>query len=230
MSGRGLRRHLDDLVHGRRPRPFRATPAEADELRVALELRAGRPGADDPRPAFVDELHRRLAAELDGARADTSVAPQRSHPLDRRRLLAGGAGLAAASAAVGAAVGHALTGDRRPDGPDTVTPTGGAWRTVVAAAELPEGAVRAFDLGTVVGFVHRVDGVVRAVSGTCTHQGCRLRLDAARARLDCPCHTTSFAPSGALVTHQLPLAPPPLPGFATREVDGVVQVFAPPEP
>ena len=58
------------------------------------------------------------------------------------------------------------------------------------------------------------------------HQGCRLCLDAAR-NLDCPCHTTVFALSGELVTHQLPLAPPPLPRFATREMDGAVQVYAP---
>ena len=86
--------------------------------------------------------------------------------------------------------------------------------------------MRAFDLGAVAGFVHRVDGVVRAVSGSCTHQGCRLALDGAR-NLDCPCHTTVFALSGDLIRHQLPVAPRPLPTFATREVDGVVQVYAP---
>ena len=138
-----------------------------------------------------------------------------------------GAGLAAASAAVGAAVGHALTGpDEAPDGSRTITPTDGVWQTVAATTELPEGAVRAFDLGAVAGFVHRVDGVVRAVSASCTHQGCRLALDAAR-NLDCPCHTTVFALSGELIRHQLPVAPRPLPTFATREVDGAVQVYAP---
>ena len=98
----------------------------------------------------------------------------------------------------------------------------------MASTELPEGTVRAFDLGTVAGFVHRADGVVRAVSGSCTHQGCRLRLDAS-LNLDCPCHTTVFAPSGELISHQLPIAPRPLPRFATREVDGAVEVFVPPE-
>jgi len=88
--------------------------------------------------------------------------------------------------------------------------------------------VRAFDLGTVVGFVQRVDGAVRAVSGTCTHQGCRLKLDAATGDLGCPCHTTVFAVSGELSQHQLPLAPRPLPAFAAREIDGVGQVHAPP--
>ena len=228
MTGRGLRRHLDDLVAGRRPRPFRATPDEADELRTAIELRAARPGADEPREGFVDGLHARLAAELGAAGAAVDrPAPDAGRSVGRRRLLVQGAGLAAASAAAGVAVGHALTapGDAA-DGSGTITPAAGVWQTVAATAELPEGAVRAFDLGTVAGFVHRVDGAVRAVSGSCTHQGCRLRLDTAR-NLDCPCHTTVFALSGALITHQLPVAPPPLPAFETREVDGAVQVYAP---
>jgi cytochrome b6-f complex iron-sulfur subunit len=240
VTGRGLRRHLDDMLAGRRPRPFRATPADADELRVAIELSAARPGADEPRAGFVDELHARLAAELGAAQVDpagaAALAPvptpgdggsEQPRSLGRRRLLVQGAGLAAASAAVGAAVGHVLTGpDAPPDGSRTITPTDGVWQTVAATTELPEGAVRAFDLGAVAGFVHRVDGVVRAVSASCTHQGCRLALDAAR-NLDCPCHTTVFALSGDLIRHQLPIAPPPLPTFATREADGAVQVYAP---
>ncbi len=236
MTGRGLRRHLDDLLAGRRPRPFRPTPSEADELRVAIALRAARPGADEPREGFADELHARLAAELGAGAAAVAPAPDAPEPtagdghprsFGRRRLLVQGAGLAAASAAVGAAVGHALTGpEEAPDGSRTITPTDGVWHTVAATTELPEGAVRAFDLGAVAGFVHRVDGVVRAVSGSCTHQGCRLALDAAR-NLDCPCHTTVFALSGDLIRHQLPVAPRPLPTFDTREVDGAVQVYAP---
>jgi cytochrome b6-f complex iron-sulfur subunit len=110
---------------------------------------------------------------------------------------------------------------------DTLTPIRGDWRTVAASDELPEGAVRAFDLGAVVGFVRRTEGVVRAVSGTCTHQGCRLLLDTASRQLDCPCHTTVFALSGELVEHQLPAPPAPLPGIAARELDGAVQVYTP---
>jgi len=241
MTRRGLRLYVDDLLAGRRPRSFRATQADAEELRVALELRAARPDADTPREGFVDELHRRLAAELEPTvpeptapplTAPEPAAPEPVRPpvtlFGRRRLLLQGAGLAAASAAVGAGVGVAVDRAVSEGAPDsgTLTPAAGAWQTVAASTELPEGAVRAFDLGTVAGFVHRADGAVRAVSGSCTHQGCRLRLDAAR-NLDCPCHTTVFAASGELITHQLPIAPPPLPQFATREVGGTVQVYAP---
>jgi cytochrome b6-f complex iron-sulfur subunit len=235
VTGRGLRRHLDDLVAGRRPRAFRATADDADELRVALELRATRPGEDAPREGFADELHRRLAAELAApdppperaiGPGGPAPAPPRALPLGRRRLLVQGAGLAAASAAVGASVDHLVTRESTP-GPQELAPNTGAWQTVAASTELPDGTVRAFDLGTVAGFVHRTDGVPQAVSGTCTHLGCRLKLVPA-GTLDCPCHTTVFAASGEVVTHQLPVAPGPLPRFATREVDGAVQVYAPP--
>src|SRR5689334_2358264 len=92
MSRQSLRRHLDDLVAGRRPRPFRATADDAEELRVAIELRAARPDAGEVRDGFVDELYRRLADELDGAEpaapepaapeltALESAAPQRVAP------------------------------------------------------------------------------------------------------------------------------------------------------
>jgi cytochrome b6-f complex iron-sulfur subunit len=227
VTGRGVRRYLDDLLRGDRPRPFRAAQADAEELRAAIELRAARPGDDDPREGFVDELHQRLTVELAGPRF-----PRPGIPVLRRRLVAQGAAVAGAAAVVGAAAGMALDRvltDRDEPGPGagTVTPTTGAWQTVAAGSQLPEGAVRAFDLGAVAGFVQRTGGLVQAVSGSCTHQGCRLRLDTAARNLDCPCHTTVFALTGELITHQLPVAPPRLPRFETREIDGAVQVFAP---
>jgi Rieske Fe-S protein len=85
-----------------------------------------------------------------------------------------------------------------------------------------------FDLGSVTGFVRRVDGKPEAISGVCTHQGCRLWFDAPEGTLRCPCHTTSFSPSGKVLTHQLPISPKPLPTLMVREVNGVIEVFAPP--
>jgi Rieske Fe-S protein len=74
------------------------------------------------------------------------------------------------------------------DAQGNLSPTVGTWQSVVAAADLPEGAVLPFDLGAVTGFVQRVSGRVQAVSGICTHQGCRLDLEALRDQLACPCH------------------------------------------
>jgi cytochrome b6-f complex iron-sulfur subunit len=226
MTGRALRRYVEDLLHGRRPRGFAATEDDVTALRTAITLRAARSGDDGPRAEFVDALEQRLAAEL----ADPPpVVRTAAWGLGRRGLLTGAAAVAAASAAVGVLVDRTLLTGRGDGGtgqtPDTLTPVSGGWRTVAASNQLPEGAARAFDLGAVVGFVARTDGVVAAVSGTCTHQGCRLLLDAPSRQLDCPCHRTVFAVTGELVAHQLPVPPAPLPHIATREVDGAVQVY-----
>lgn len=223
MTGRALRRYVEDLLHGRRPRGFAATEDDVATLRTAIALRAARPGDEAPRAEFVDALQQRLAAEL----ADPPPLRTAAWGLGRRGLLAGGAAVAAASAAVGVFVDRTLLGGGgAAKTPDTLTPVGGTWQTVAASEQLPEGGVRAFDLGAVVGFVARTDGVVAAVSGTCTHQGCRLKLNAPSRQLDCPCHMTVFALDGELVAHQLPVPPGPLPHIATREVDGTVQVYS----
>ena len=234
MTGRGARRFIEDLLSGRRPRAFPADEADAEDLRTAITLRAARPGSGAPREEFVTELHRRLAAEQAGGESEGGQV--RAIGGTRRRFVQGAA-IAAAAAAVGVAVDRTLftggqdgagDGQQEAAAAQTLTPSVGDWRTVAASEELPDGAVRAFDLTSVVGFVQRTDGVVQAVSGTCTHLGCRLMLDAASRRLNCPCHRTAFAVDGKLLTHELPVAPAPLPHIATREVNGAVQVYAPP--
>lgn len=237
MSARGTRRFVADLLRGRRPRSFRAKDADVGQLRAAIELRAARPGSAVPREEFVDDLHRRLAGEQ--INRDIAPVPPAGPVVDdtRRRLVAA-TSIAAAAAAVGAAVGaatdHALT-SRNPvqggvGGQQTLIPSAGEWRTVGASADLTEGGMKGFDLSTVVGFVSRTGGVLRAVSGVCTHLGCRLALDAPARQLNCPCHRTSFALDGELLHYQLRVPPPALPQFEVRETHGVVQVYAPPGP
>lgn len=48
MNARGLRRYVDDLLRGRRPRPFLPDDFEAAQLRTAIELRAARPDSKWP--------------------------------------------------------------------------------------------------------------------------------------------------------------------------------------
>jgi len=237
VSERGVRRFVADLLRGRRPRRFRVEDGEVDELRTAIMLRAARSGSGAPREEFVTDLHRRLAAEL--ARDEHSQSPQPSArpgvQIDHsRRRLVQAASIAAGAAAIGAGADHVLTQRTGPttgaDGDQTLRPNTGQWRTVAASGDLPDGGVQGFDLGTVIGFVARSGGQLGAVSGVCTHLGCRLALDAAARRLDCPCHNASFALGGQLLRHQLPAAPPPLPHLQVREVDGTVQIFAPPGP
>ena len=210
---KGLRRYVEDLLKGRRPRSFPVGEADADALRLAIELRAARPGSDAPREEFVADLHRRLA-EPEVARAPMPVG---------RRLVLGGA-LAATGAVAGASIDRAVTRGESPPGDGTMIPDSGRWHPVVAAADLPEGAVRPFDAGSTTGFVTRDGGRLRAVSGVCTHQGCRLHLEGG-ARLRCPCHQALFALDGAVLHHRLPAPLPALPRLAVRQAGGIVQVY-----
>lgn len=232
MTRRELGRHIDDLLAGRQPRPFSPDDFEAAQLRTAIDLTATRDGADEPRQEFVDSLKARLTAQMSTA-PDTAESTQpsaRSVSATRRQVIVGTT--AAATAAVaGVSVDRLVVRPRDEEphvaDPDMV-PTDGSWQQVAASAELPEGAVRAFDLGSLNGFIRRVGGRVDAVSGVCTHQGCKLWFDQGADRLRCPCHSTSFSPAGAVVTHALPIAPKPLPHFDVRERNGVVEVLAPP--
>jgi Rieske Fe-S protein len=65
------------------------------------------------------------------------------------------------------------------------------------------------------------------VSGVCTHQGCRLVLDAGDTELMCPCHGATFGLSGAVLRHRLSFRLTALPRLAVRELGDVIQVFAP---
>ncbi|MDT7654265.1 MAG: hypothetical protein QOI36_5671 [Pseudonocardiales bacterium] len=225
---RGVRGYVKDLLRHRRPRPFEADAADAAELGAAIALRAA--GPDNAlSEEFVEALHQRLGTELDDA------PPQSSWSSSRRRFVASMAAASAASVALGAGLDRALTsGDGNTAGPppadETVIPDHGEWHAVVAAKDLPEGGVRPFDLGAIVGFVHRTDGQVRAVSGVCTHLYCKLALDAPARQLKCPCHNAAFALDGAVLHHRLPITLRPLPKVIVREYGGVVQVFGPPRP
>jgi cytochrome b6-f complex iron-sulfur subunit len=234
MTARNVRRFVDDLLRGRRTRRFQAEEADLGELRTAIALRSARVGSGAPSEEFLSGLHRRLTAELGDTQPAGNLAPVTGGT--RRRFIQGAA-IAASAAAVGAVGEHTLAGHRdmhagqkTPQATATLSPTLGEWRAVAASSDLRDGGVLAFDLGSVRGFVHRTSssGQVGAVSGTCTHQGCQLLLDAAARRLDCPCHIAAFAVTGELLTHQLPVAPPALPQLAVREVGGAIEVYAPP--
>ena len=104
-------------------------------------------------------------------------------------------------------------------------PGDGSWQVVAASADVPAGVMRPFDVGSVVGFVRRVNGQPEAISGVCTHQGCRLWFDRPLDQLHCPCHPTSFSPTGQVLGHLLRIAPDPLPRLDVRELDGSIEVL-----
>lgn len=232
MTRRELRRYIDDLLAGRQPKGFDPDDFEAAQMRAAIDLTAARDDADEPRPEFVDGLKARLAAEM-SSESGSSDSNQPSKPAlsATRRQVIVGTSAAATAAVAGVAVDRLVVRrhtDEQQVADTEMVPVDGSWQTVAASSELAEGAVRAFDLGSVSGFVRRVNGRIDAVSGVCTHQGCKLWFDQGDDRLRCPCHSTSFSPAGAVITHALPIAPKPLPHFEVREQNGVVEVLAPP--
>jgi cytochrome b6-f complex iron-sulfur subunit len=219
----GLRRYIDDLLRGRRPRPFRPDDFDAAQIRTAIDLQASQPGADEPRPEFLADLQRRLSEQFEDEPSPT--APRLS---STRRQVIVGTSAAAAAAVAAVSVDRFVIREKNSDGGGgELTPNAGTWQRVAASSDVPDGGMHPFDLGSVVGFVRRVDGKAEAISGVCTHQGCRLWFDAPSDRLRCPCHTTSFSPAGQVLTHQLPISPKPLPRLEVREIDGVIEVYAP---
>ncbi|RSM45772.1 Rieske (2Fe-2S) protein [Amycolatopsis balhimycina DSM 5908] len=211
-------RFADSLLGQRTPEPFRPDDEQVAQMRAAIELQAVRLGAADAHPpaGFLARLERELAAEL------TTPAT----PLDRRatrRRVVRTAGIAAASLAAGVGI------DRLVRGPAAAPPEQepGEWRTVAASKDVPEGGLREFELDTVTGFVQRTPDGLQAVSSTCTHLGCRLRLANPERRLVCPCHGATFALTGEIVRYDLPVEIPPLPVFEARDQDGDIQIYTP---
>jgi cytochrome b6-f complex iron-sulfur subunit len=237
MNARGLRRYVDDLLRGRRPTPFRPDDFEAAQIRTAIDLQAARPGADEPRPEFLHDLHRRLAAQIEGGQPRAASVSWLA--ASRRQVMVG---LSSAAAAVVATVtvdrlllrGGRNAGDQssKPVAAGTeLVPTQGRWRPVAASSDVvDDGVMRAFERDSLVGFVRRVDGRAEAVSGVCTHQGCRLFFEQSGDLLRCPCHGASFSPTGEVLSHPSPAPLAPLPRLKVREVNGAIEVFGPAEP
>jgi Rieske Fe-S protein len=221
---RRRRADVDQMVEAvlaGRPLPSgRLDPADVDALRAAIELRAGRPGADQPDEPFITDLRRRI---------DTAVSgPSPSARIPRRALLAGAAGTVAAGLA-GAVIDSHLrsTSPPAPAASGEIVPDDGQWVPVASLADLAGGKVKRFATATTVGFVTTSGAEVAAVSGVCTHQGCLLRLNEAAGRLDCPCHRTAFGIDGKLLFNQLQTPPAPLPQIQVRTSDGQVEAFLP---
>ena len=112
-----------------------------------------------------------------------------------------------------------------------MVPMDGSWQAVAASSDVvADGVMHPFEHGSLIGFVPRADGQPEAVSGNLHAPGLPAVFDAPGDRLRCPCHSTSFSPTGQLLAHQLPVAPTPLPQLQVREVNGTIEVLGPVEP
>lgn len=206
--------------------PAGRVPDEEDveAFRVAIALRAGRPGADLPTEEFVTRLRRELAAEVGSSARPASIS--------RRRILMGA--VAAAAGAAGAAADRALphppASQRAVSHPADLEPVGGRWVPVADEADLAAGTAVRFEASGVVGFLSQAGADLTAVSGVCTHQGCLLRGNAQARRLECPCHMSMFTYGGALMGSRLHPSPPPLPRLQVRRNEGHIEVLLPPPP
>jgi cytochrome b6-f complex iron-sulfur subunit len=231
MNARGLRRYVDDLLDGRRPRPFEVDGFEAAQIRTAIELRAARTASDAPSEHFLTDLQHRLAARMPGGQ-DTARPLPGPHATRRQVVVGASAAALAAGAGIvaGATSARVIPDGHARDDESSMQPSDGSWQVVAASADVPAGVMHPFDVGSVVGFVRRVNGQPEAISGVCTHQGCRLWFDGSLDQLRCPCHSTSFSPTGQVLSHMLPRTPEPLPRLAVRELDGSIEVLAPQTP
>ena len=150
MNAQGLRRYVDDLLRGRRPKPYRPDDFEAAQIRAAIDLRAARPGAGAPRQEFLTDLHRRLAAQMEGDQPPAAkVTWLRA---SRRQVMVG---LSAAAAAAVAAVsadrllfrgGYAPAAGHPVAAGGELVPTKGSWRPVATSSDVvSDGAMHPFE-------------------------------------------------------------------------------------
>jgi cytochrome b6-f complex iron-sulfur subunit len=215
-------RFVDDLLHGRRPRRFEASQEEAEAMTAAAGLVSARVGADLPDKAALDRIHKKLSHALD-------ESPVSDNRVSRRAWMRT-VGTAAAAVVVGVALDEIVTGQNLLESAgggvgSTLTPDNGTWRPVAAVTQLPAGHAMAVSTASVDAVVINDGGAISAVSGTCTHLGCKLQPDEVARKLNCPCHQSAFSWSGKVLYYRLKAAPANLPTIPSRVKDGQIELF-----
>jgi Rieske Fe-S protein len=213
-------RFVDELLRGRRPHRFEASPDEAEAMTAAAGLAAARVGSDLPDNAALDRIHRRLSTALD-------ESPAGERRLSRRAWLQT-AGAAAAAVVVGVALDEVVK-QRQESGAGgstgTLMPDNGVWRPVAAVSQIPPGHAMTVSTVSVDAVIINDGGSISAVSGVCTHLGCKLQPDDTNRKLDCPCHQTAFGWTGKVLYYRLKSAPANLPNIPSRVNDGQVELY-----
>jgi Rieske Fe-S protein len=202
---------LDALAGSGRAEARAESREELAAWMLAAQL-ASSAGPPEPDPAFVRDLEGRVTAAL----------PDRRTPRRRitRRGFLRGAAAAAGAAGAGAAATRLVASSTASEPPNRLIPEGhGRWYDVAADDELAPGATKPFTAGGLVGYLVNDGGELRAVSGICTHMGCRVRPAADRRELRCLCHRSRFDVSGRVLEG---LAPAPLPAIELRLAHGRV--------
>jgi nitrite reductase/ring-hydroxylating ferredoxin subunit len=206
------------LADKRFPR-YRASPEELEAIRVAIWLRAAKPGSELPDRAFMERLGSKLRAELDELQPD--------RPRVTRRGIIRTAAVAAGALVAGGAANRLQQGTVAPLTSESLVPDTGSWRPVVAASALTVGRAIRFSTGDVHGILVNEAGKVRALSGICTHLGCILTINAEAHTLDCPCHDLAFSWNGSVLHYRLQGRPAPLPQIPSRVSQEMIEVLVP---
>jgi cytochrome b6-f complex iron-sulfur subunit len=213
-------RFVDELLHGRRPHRFEATPEEAEAMMAAASLSAARVGADVPEKAALDRIHQRIAQALD----ESPVMDRRFS----RRVWLRSAGAAAAAVVIGVGLDEVVR-NRQESGAGgssaTLLPDNGTWRPVAAVTQIPSGHAMLVSTASLDAVIVNDGGTITAVSGVCTHLGCKLQPDDANRKLNCPCHQTAFGWSGKVLYYRLKAAPANLPQIPSRVNNGQVELY-----
>ena len=213
-------RFVDELLHGRRPHRFDATQEEAEAMMAAASLSAARVGADVPEKAALDRIHQRIAEALD----ESAVVDRR---LSRRAWLRT-AGAAAAAVVVGVGLDELVRTSQESGGSGTTATLladNGNWRPVAAVTQIPIGHAMQVSTASLDAVIVNDGGTITAVSGVCTHLGCKLQPDDANRKLNCPCHQTAFSWSGKVLYYRLKAAPANLPQIPSRVNNGQVELY-----
>jgi nitrite reductase/ring-hydroxylating ferredoxin subunit len=192
-------------------------------MTAAAGLVAARVGADLPDKAALDRIHSKLAAALDESPA-----------LDRRvtrRVLLRTFGTAAAAMVIGVGLDEvARTQGKAPveiggGGSTVLMPDSGAWKPVASVTQLPAGHAMTVSTGAIDAVIVNDGGTISAVSGICTHLGCKLQPDDAGKKLDCPCHQTAFGWTGKVLYYRLKAEPATLPQIPSRVNGDQIELF-----
>jgi nitrite reductase/ring-hydroxylating ferredoxin subunit len=215
-------RFVDDLLHGRRPRRFEASQEEVEAMTAAAALVSARVGADLPDKAALDRIHKKLSHALDESPiSDVRVS---------RRAWMRTVGTAAAAVVVGVALDEVVAGQHLLGSTDggtaaTLMPDAGTWRPVAQVTELPAGHAMTVSTQSIEAVVINDGGAISAVSGVCTHLGCKLQPDNSARKLNCPCHQTAFSWAGKVLYYRLKAAPANLPAIPSRVNNGQIELF-----
>lgn len=226
------------LLHAASPESGAVDPSFAARLFARLEAEQARQAADPSSaetpagtPAETPEMTSPAEAETPAETPEmaSGQAPRRGRAgVSRRGVLLGGLG-AAAAALAGAGVTAALeqAGKQPPPAAPTsaLVPEGtGIWVAIAALDAVPQGAVKRFEAGAVIGYLqHTVSGFV-ALSGVCTHMACLLQWNSGEQTFDCPCHGGRFLTNGKAAPGAL-YPYPPLPAIETKVEAGQVWVY-----